>query len=123
MATMKTNRREQWQKVLDGEVQRWLAMPLSQMEAALRDRQVYEVEFEANTYQVEIEILQNNERYIQVMLAVDDGSLPASLVPTTRIFIRDKPPSRGRRHFVGRIYFTTMVMTRVPAGTLLLVAL
>jgi hypothetical protein len=95
MATMKTKRREQWQKALDGEVQRWLAIPLSQMETALRDGQVYEVEFEANTYQVEIEILQNNERHVQVMLAVDDGSLPASLVPVTHIFIRDKPRSRG----------------------------
>jgi hypothetical protein len=92
---MKTNRREQWRKVLDGEVQRWLAMPLSQMQAALRDRQVYEVEFAANRYQVEIEILQNNERHVQVMVAVDDGSLPASLVPITHIFIRDKPQTRG----------------------------
>jgi hypothetical protein len=92
---MKTNRREQWQKVLDGEVQRWLAMPLSQMQAALRDLQVYEVEFAANRYQVEIEILQNNERRVQVMVAIDDGSLPASLVPITHIFIRDKPQTRG----------------------------
>jgi hypothetical protein len=92
---MKTNRREQWQKVLDAEVQRWLAMPLSQMQAALRYRQVYEVEFAANTYQVEIEILQNTERHVQVMVAVDDGSLPASLVPITHIFIRDRPQTRG----------------------------
>jgi hypothetical protein len=92
---VKTNRREQWQKVIDGEVQRWLAMPLSQMQAALRDRQVYEVEFAANRYRVEIEILQNNERHVQVMVAVDDGSLPASLVPITHIFIRDKPQTRG----------------------------
>jgi len=94
MATMKTKRREQWQKVLDGEVQRWLAMPLPQMEAALRDRQVYEVESAAKRYQVEIEILQNNEQHVQVMVAVDDGSLPASLVPITHIFIRDKPQTR-----------------------------
>lgn len=88
-------RREQWQKILDGEVQRLMAMPLSKMEAALRDRQVYEVEFEAYTYQVEIEILQNNDRYVQAMVAVDDGSLPASLVPITHIFVRDKPQTRG----------------------------
>jgi len=92
---MQTNRRERWQKVLDAEVQRWLAMPLSQMQAALRDRQVYEVEFAANRYQVEIEILQNTERHVQVMVAVDDGSLPASLVPITHIFIRDRPQTRG----------------------------
>jgi hypothetical protein len=85
------NRREQWQKVLDREVQRWLAMPFSQMEAALHDRQVYEVEFEANKYQVEIEILENTDRYLHVMAAVDDGSLPASIAPVTRSFIRDKP--------------------------------
>lgn len=89
------NRREQWQTVLDREVQRWLAMPFSQMEAALRDRQTYEVEFEANKYQVEIEILENNDQYLHVMVAVDDGSLPASIAPVTRSFIRDKPRTRA----------------------------
>jgi hypothetical protein len=29
------------------------------------------------------------------MVAVDDGNLPASLVPITHIFIRDKPQTRG----------------------------
>jgi hypothetical protein len=87
------NRREQWQKVLNREVQRLLAMPFSQLEAALRDRQAYEVKFEANTYQVEIEILQNNDQYVQVMVAVDDGSLPASVLPLTDSFVRNKPVS------------------------------
>jgi hypothetical protein len=91
IAVTAMNRREQWQKVLDREVQRLMAMPSSQMEAALRDRQVDEVEFEANKYQVEIEVLENNDQYLHVMVAVDDGSLPASIAPVTRSFIRDKP--------------------------------
>ena len=41
------NRRHQWQKVLDSEVQRWLAMPYEQLQFALRHQQVYEIEFEA----------------------------------------------------------------------------
>jgi hypothetical protein len=93
IAVTAMNRREQWQKVLDREVPRLLAMPFSQLETALRDLHANEVKFEANTYQVEIEILQNNDQYVQVMVAVDDGSLPASVVPLTDSFVRNKPVS------------------------------
>jgi hypothetical protein len=87
------NRREQWRKVLDLEVQRWSAMPYDQLVSALRDHQAYEVEFESNQYQVEVEILQSTEQNVHVLVAVDDGSLPASIWPATDSFIRNRPSS------------------------------
>jgi hypothetical protein len=85
------NRREQWRKVLDQEVQRWSAMPYEQLMPAWQDCGAYEVEFDAEKYQVEVEMLENTEEYIHLVVAVDDGSLPASLLPVTRSFIRRRP--------------------------------
>jgi len=35
-------------------------------------------------------MLESTEEYFHVMVAVDDGSLPASIVPETRTFICNK---------------------------------
>ncbi len=84
-------RREQWRRVLDIEVQRWSAMTPEQLAATLVDKeQVYEVELDSKMYQVEVEILENTEEYFHVMVAVDDGSLPASMMPETQSFICNK---------------------------------
>ena len=83
-------RREQWRTVLDAEIKRWSGMPLEQLISQLPDVQHYEVEFESRRYQVEVEILENTEQYINVAVAVDDGSLPASIFPATCNFIRHK---------------------------------
>jgi len=84
-------RREVWRKVLEREVQCWRAVPAAELEAAVRGNRAYEVEFEAKSYQVEIEVLENTDRAIRVMVAVDDGSLPASILPATDDFIVNKP--------------------------------
>jgi hypothetical protein len=86
-------RREKWRKVLDLEVQRWLNMPLGKLVSAVREQQAYEVELDSEKYQVEIDILEDTEQYVHVMVAVDDGSLPASISPETDSFIRNKAPS------------------------------
>jgi hypothetical protein len=52
--------------------------------------QAYEIEFDSKKYQVEVELLENTEQYLHVMVAVDDGSLPASIRPLTHTFIRPK---------------------------------
>jgi hypothetical protein len=83
-------RRQQWRKVLDAEVARWSAMSCEQLVAALSDVQAYEVERDAKTYQVEVELLENTDKYVHVVVGVDDGSLPASLLPLTDTFIREK---------------------------------
>jgi hypothetical protein len=85
-------RREQWQKVLDTELRRWSALSVDELVSRLGDIQSYVVTAESKTYQVEVEILENAAAYLHVMVAVDDGSLPASLWPVTASFIREKPP-------------------------------
>jgi len=83
-------RREQWRPVLDAELKRWRAKSSEQLLAELRDEQAYEIEFENKMYQVEVEILENTEKYVHVLVAVDDGTLPAALLPLSSSFIREK---------------------------------
>ena len=85
------SRRKEWQKVLDSEVKRWSAMSCGQLVSKLHEVQGYEVEFESKRYQVDVELLENTEKYLHVMVAVDDGSLPASISPLTHSFICQKP--------------------------------
>ena len=89
-----SSRREQWRPVLEAESKRWSAMSCEQLIAALAGEQVYEVEFASRKYQVEVDLLENTEKYLHVMVAVDDGSLPKSLFPLTFSFIRDKDPGK-----------------------------
>jgi hypothetical protein len=70
--------------------QRWSAMTPDQLASTLNKEQVYEVELDSKTYQVEVEMLESTEEYFHVMVAVDDGSLPASIVPETQTFICNK---------------------------------
>jgi hypothetical protein len=84
------SRRVEWQKVLDSQVKRWSALSCAQLVSALHDLQAYEVEFDSKPYQVEVELLENTETYIHVRVSVDDGSLPASIMPLTHTFICQK---------------------------------
>jgi hypothetical protein len=85
------SRQKKWRKVLDSEVKRWSAIPCEQLVSELHEVQGYEVEFESKQYQVEVELLENTERYLHVMVAVDDGTLPASISPLTHSFICQRP--------------------------------
>ena len=87
---MKVTRREQWRPVLDAELKRWSAKSCEQLLAELGEVQAYEAEFESKKYQVEVEILENTEKYVHVMVAVDDGSLAASIRPLSASFICEK---------------------------------
>jgi hypothetical protein len=66
-------------------------MSCDQLISELRELQAYEVQQDSKNYQVEVELLENTESYLQVMIAVDDGSLPASISPLTDTFVRQKP--------------------------------
>ena len=85
------SRRDEWQKVLDSEVKRWSAMSCRQLVSELHEVQTYEVELDSKQYQVEVELLENTKKYVHVMVAVDDGHLPASISPATHTFICQKP--------------------------------
>ena len=76
--------------MLDAELKRWSAKSREQLLAELGEVQAYETEFENRKYQVEVEILENTEKYVHVMVAVDDGSLPASIRPLSASFICEK---------------------------------
>jgi hypothetical protein len=87
------SRRDEWRKVLDAETERWSRKSCEQLIAELHEVQCYTVEVESKKYQVEVEILENTKKYVHVMLGVDDGSLPWSICPVTRTFIRQKDKS------------------------------
>jgi hypothetical protein len=85
------SRREEWKNALDSEVRRWSGMSCSQLVSELDDGlQEYQIEFESKQYNVEVELLENTEQYLHVVVAVDDGSLPASIAPLCHSFILPK---------------------------------
>lgn len=87
------DRRQQWRKVLETEKQRWSALPHDQLVSRLSTTVVYEVEQGSQTYQIEIEVLQNTTEYAHVAISVDDGSIPRSFFPMTDSFITKRPNS------------------------------
>jgi hypothetical protein len=80
--------REEWRPVLNAEVGRWSEKSYEQILSELPEVKVYEIEFAAKQYQVEVELLENTAEYVHVLVSVDDGSLPASLFPLSHTFIR-----------------------------------
>ena len=80
-------RRQQWRKVLEAEMQRWSALRCDQLLSRLSETNVYELECDSQKYQVEIEVLENTAEYVHIGISVDDGSLPASILPVTDSFI------------------------------------
>lgn len=88
-------KREEWQPVLDAEIKRWSGKPWQELAAELAGDQVYEVEHESRKYQVEVELLENTAEYVNVSVAVDDGTLPASIRPLSATFVRRKTSNAG----------------------------
>ncbi|MGO9083909.1 MAG: hypothetical protein ACLQBK_01680 [Candidatus Sulfotelmatobacter sp.] len=84
------NRREQWRPVLDAEVKRWSAKSCAELVAELPDVQAYELEFEGKKYTVEVQMLENTDKYVHVCVGIDDGSIPASFHPLSSSFIRER---------------------------------
>ena len=69
----------------------WLAELAGELIEALREPQNYEVELAGRVFQVEVQMLENTERYVHVALAVDDG-ICAATVPASDSSICAKPP-------------------------------
>lgn len=67
-------------------------MPCEQLVRELQDIREYQVEVGTNHYQVEVQLLENTERYVHVSVAVDDGSFRGSLVPLSTSFVTQKNP-------------------------------
>ena len=86
-------RREEWRRVLESEVKRWSALPGNQIVGELSDVRTYEVELDSKRFQVEVQLLENADKYLHVLVSVDDGSLPLSISPAAESFILSKTPS------------------------------
>ena len=83
-------RREQWRPVLDAEVERWSGKSCERLTTELADVQAYEVVFNGKNYFVEVELLENTDKYLHVGLSVDDCTIPASFRPLSTSFICKK---------------------------------
>ena len=83
-------RRERWKIVLAQEVARWSALTADELRAHARrnDWDCYVVKLNGEEYQVEVELLEDTPDYVHVIVAVDDGTLPASILPASDTFIR-----------------------------------
>jgi hypothetical protein len=79
-------RREQWRLVLDAEVERWRGKSCEQLTTELAEEQDYEIEFNGKNHQVEVKLIENTDQYLHVMVAADDGSVPASFRPLSASF-------------------------------------
>jgi hypothetical protein len=82
--------RKKWREVLDAEVRRWSSISSDELLSKLHDVQAYQVERDSKAYHVEVELLEDTDTYVHVMVGVHDGSLPASILPATTTFIRQK---------------------------------
>jgi hypothetical protein len=84
------DRRDQWRPVLEAQVKHWSSKSCDQLIAELTDEHCYEIEFGGTKYQVEILLLENTDKHVQVAVAVDDGTVPSSFAPLSTSFTRQK---------------------------------
>jgi hypothetical protein len=84
------NRKEQLRPVLDAELRRWIVKSCEELIAEVAKVQTYNVAFEGNKYQVEVQMLENAANYVHVGISVDDGRFPAAFAPLSASFITQK---------------------------------
>jgi hypothetical protein len=89
----RSKRRKEWAPDLDQETARWSAKSYEELLSELREEKAYEVTLNSKRYTVEVELLENTPTYLHVAVAVDDGSLPASIAPLTTSFLCRKDDS------------------------------
>jgi hypothetical protein len=89
----RSKRRKEWAPVLEQETARWSAKSHEQLLSELREGQAYEVALNSKRYTVGVELLESTPTYLNVAVAVDDGSMPASIRPLSRTFLRRKDDS------------------------------
>lgn len=80
-------RRAEWRPVLEAEVKRWESQRPSELRITLARPICYEVDG-ARNLQCEIQLIEDTPEYLHVSLSIDDGSLPASILPLSATFVR-----------------------------------
>ena len=89
--------REKWREALESEMKRCSGMSCAQVIPLLFDVQTYEVEIESAKYQVEVQLLENNDSYIHDGVAVDDGHFSRAMHPISSSFICRKDGSPAKK--------------------------
>jgi hypothetical protein len=82
--------REDMERVLSSESERWSSMYPEQLTAELRESQNYQVTVSSQIYQFEVDLLENTDAYVHVAISVHDGRLPYSIKPLSHSFIKQK---------------------------------
>ena len=77
--------------MLEAEVKRWSEKSYDQLRSELAEVKVYEIEYAAKQYQVEVQLLEDNGKYLHVLVCMDDGSIPASFSPLCQSFVKNRP--------------------------------
>ena len=90
-------KRDQWRPVLEAEMKRWSEMSCAELVSALTDVNAYEVEFQSEKYQVEVQLLENTDEYIHVGVSVDDGHFWRAMHPLFSSFICKKRTSHSQQ--------------------------
>jgi hypothetical protein len=89
-------RREQWRPVLDAELKKWSTKSCAELVVALRGVEAYQVEVDGKRYTVEVQLLEDTDKYVHVGVEVDDGSVPASFRPLSSSFVCEKQQREDR---------------------------
>jgi hypothetical protein len=87
----------EWRDVLASEVQRWSLLEFDALLEAVRGVEAYTVVRDSKVYQVEVQLLRKTDASAQVLISVDDGRSPASLVPASTTFVVDRVPKSSTR--------------------------
>lgn len=78
-------------------MKRWSEMSCAELVSALTDVNAYEVEFQSEKYQVEVQLLENTDEYIHVGVSVDDGHFWRAMRPLFSSFICKKRTSHSQQ--------------------------
>ena len=93
---MNASRRQEIERVLNTESERWSSLSPEQLTIKLRESQDYQIKDGDQTYQFEVALLENTDTYVHVMVAVDDSRWPYAFFPMTSSFIRQKEAETAR---------------------------
>ena len=79
-------KRKNLKLILDQEVNKYKNKPCSEL-VKITNSEIYEITIEQNHCQVEVQVVERNENYLNISIAIDDKSFLCSIFPVTTNFI------------------------------------
>lgn len=78
---------EKFKQLLLSEQKKYINKSFKEL-ASMKEPVTYEIEVEKQKYQVEIQILEKNNQYVQVSVSIDDFKFPKAFMPLSQSFIK-----------------------------------